>query len=420
MSIKFAGDINVKSVVLKSLKTTFALDIINQILAVNIYEDLYSPFITGTISVKESLDLTSALPLIGEEIITLDIETPGLNVGVKGDFYIHKITDKEYVSDRSVVYLIHFISKESIHDLTKKISRNFTGKPSEVASTIYREYLTADKNVFIEPAANTVKYVSNFWSPVENLAFLSRKALTVNGTPSFLTYENNEGFNFRSLDSLYNQKSFATFNYDNSTRLNENNTSSRDINLDYSRITFLSSPIQYDYVNDTTQGVYASKLFSYDILTKQFVSSNYEYTDDYSDRKHMNKFQPRTDANIQKFNSRIDTQALCSEVFTGYGKGTTDYKVQERASILGISRNNTIEIDVPGRFDYTVGKRVTVFVPKMAPIDGFLAKASGKEDYTDKFLSGDYIISAINHKISRSAHSCYMELIKDSSNLDVK
>ena len=40
-------------------------------------------------------------------------------------------------------------------------------------------------------------------------------------------------------------------------------------------------------------------------------------------------------------------------------------------------------------------------------------------DTTDKMFSGFYLISAINHYITRESHECNMELIKDSLQLNL-
>jgi hypothetical protein len=46
-----------------------------------------------------------------------------------------------------------------------------------------------------------------------------------------------------------------------------------------------------------------------------------------------------------------------------------------------------------------------------------LSKLDG--DVTDKMFSGNYIIAAINHFVDREKHECYMEIIKESSMMDM-
>ena len=81
-----------------------------------------------------------------------------------------------------------------------------------------------------------------------------------------------------------------------------------------------------------------------------------------------------------------------------------------------LSSQSSIRIVVPGRTDYTAGQKVNVKLDKVEPV------SKNDTDTEDKMFSGDYIISAINHYISREMHECHMELIKDSLkiNLDGK
>jgi hypothetical protein len=74
---------------------------------------------------------------------------------------------------------------------------------------------------------------------------------------------------------------------------------------------------------------------------------------------------------------------------------------------------NKISITVPGRTDYTVGQKIGIVLYRVEP-------ASKKDtDLTDKMFSGYYLIAAINHVISKENHQCYMELIKESSQMDM-
>jgi recombinational DNA repair protein (RecF pathway) len=90
--------------------------------------------------------------------------------------------------------------------------------------------------------------------------------------------------------------------------------------------------------------------------------------------------------------------------------------VQERTSLLKQAESTKIEIVVPGRFDYTVGRKVFVKLHKIEPV------SKNDKSTLDNMFSGNYIISAINHFISHKGHECTLELIKDSLlvNLDGK
>jgi hypothetical protein len=55
-TIRFAGDVNVEQITITS-RNGFTQNITNQVIGVEIFEDLFSPFISGNIILKDSLDL---------------------------------------------------------------------------------------------------------------------------------------------------------------------------------------------------------------------------------------------------------------------------------------------------------------------------------------------------------------------------
>ena len=64
-SLRFAGDVNIDSVIIATPKGTYQ-NITGQILQVNVFVDIFAPFITGSLVVKESFDFLNLFPLVGE------------------------------------------------------------------------------------------------------------------------------------------------------------------------------------------------------------------------------------------------------------------------------------------------------------------------------------------------------------------
>jgi hypothetical protein len=81
---------------------------------------------------------------------------------------------------------------------------------------------------------------------------------------------------------------------------------------------------------------------------------------------------------------------------------------------MKLAEANKLQITVPGRTDYTVGQVVEVQLNRIEPF-------SKKEtDTDDQMFSGRYIIAAINHYVDRERHECNLELIKESSLLNME
>lgn len=415
--LRFAGDVSVDKVQIIT-PTGFYQDITAQVLNIQFYEDIFAPFITGSVIVKESFDLINLFPFVGEEFLDIEITTPTLkDSSIKGKYYIYKLTDREHLGDKNVVYQIHFISVEAVADMNKKVSKTFSGKVSDLVQQFVKDKnigLESEKKVIIDPTNNSVKYISNYWSPVKNLNYLCSNAVNKNKTPNYVFFENRDGFYFISLENLYQNTVTAEFVYDKYTRDKlPDGRDVRNVNEDYKRILEINMPVVHDYMDRLRNGMLASRQFSYDVTKKTFNVKNYNMLDRFKDQKHLNTYPINSSKVIFRSNSTIIIYPKNYGNFNGYGDVTNSHSNQERISTLKMAEANKINITVPGRTDYTVGQKIAVVLYRVEP-------ASKKDkDLTDKMFSGYYLIAAINHVINKERHECYMELIKESSQMDM-
>jgi len=416
-TLRFAGDVNIDMVNVISSSGVYQ-DITNQILSIQIFEDLFSPFITGSIVLKDPVDLLNIFPFIGEETLELKLSTPTLKNGnINQRFYIYKMTDRDFVGDKVVVYQLHFTSLDSIIDLNKTISKTFSGKVSDIAKTLLTDKtlgLQVTKKCIIEETSNSTKYISNFWSPIKNLFYCTPNAVNKNKSPSYVFFENRDGYNFVSLESLYQAPTIQNFTKDNYVRDERAGGGNiKDLNKDFERIGTLTIPVQFDYISRIQSGMYGSKQYTHDITNKKITSTNYDLLQTYGKRKHLNENPLASSKAVYRYNSKITYEQKYYNNFTNFGDSTNSSTAQERLSILKQIETSKIEITVPGRFDYTVGRKVFV---KLNRVETMSEK---DKDMTDKMLSGNYLISAVNHYIDRERHECVMELVKDSLMLDL-
>lgn len=409
--IRFAGDVSIGKAEIIAQSGIYT-DIRQQIVNIQIFEDIFSPFITGVLIVKESIDLINALPLVGEEQLSLDITTPSLPTKFSGKFYIYKLSEREIIGDKSVVYKIHFISKEALTDLNKTIGKGFGGKVSEIVSSILTDKnigLETTKSIIVEPSVNNTKYVSNFWSPIKNINFLAERAVNTGGSPSFLFFENRDGFNFMSLETLYKPDILQTFVTDKYSRDTLSGVGSiKNVEEDYKRIQEIRVPVAFDYFDRIRSGMYSSAMVAYDMTKKQYSVKLYDMFKGYYKQKHLNDYPNTTDKITRRGDALIIKQPKYYGNFNGFGDVTNSAILQKRLSLLKQAESQKIEIVVPGRFDYTVGKKVKLKLNRIEPV------TKTDVDLEDKIFSGVYLISAINHYVSHNKHECNIELIKDS------
>ena len=414
-----AGDINIEQIQITTAQG-FYQDITNQVMGLQIFEDLFAPFITGTIEIRDSLDLMNVFPFNGEEYLELKLSTPSLEKGrIDEKFYIYKMSNRNMVGDRATIYTLHFISTYAIVDLNKKISKTFGGKCSDIARQLITDKthgLEVTKNVIIEETSNATKYISNFWSPVKNINNVVETAVNQSGAGSYVFYEDRYGFNFVSLESLYTKVVFQSFVYDSYVRDNTNSNDTqtvKNVTEDYKRIRSITVPTVYDYIERVRSGMFASRMYTYDYTTKRFENKNYNSLDHFKDQNHLNDYP------LISNKALYSEQAFMIKVpkyygnFMNFGDSTNANSIQNRISLLSQIDANKIEIVVPGRLDYTVGLKIDIILYKIEP--------NTKEDteVVDEMLSGSYLISSINHYINRNAHECTFELIKESLIVDL-
>lgn len=414
-SLTKAGDVQINSVTIITSRG-MSQDITAQAIGFDIYEDLFSPFMSGRLYVRDSQEITNLLPIIGEEVVDLSISTPELEPGreFKQQFVIYKMEDKKITSDREVIYTLHIISREAIIDMNQLVSRSLSGSVDEIANSI----ITSDWGLFskkqanIEKTKNRTKFIANFWSPTKCLQYAAETAVSETGSPSFVFFENKYGLNFVPLDLLYDRPTMHVFIKDNYTAvINPSGGSTKSIEEDYRRILDIEQPVVFNYIERLKKGFYGSEIVYMDLLTGQYVHN--AYTPDFSG-KHLNPFPLYSSQAPARPKGCLIRDHQAYNAFTGFGSDTANTKInQQRHHLMAAAEASKVSIKVFGRTDYAAGQKVELRIPQSTQLT--------KEDpeWADKVTSGNYLISSICHSIDRKQYVCSMELIKDSYLIDV-
>lgn len=416
--LKFAGDVQINKIVLTSLNGQTA-NIQNQVVSIEIYEDLLSPFTTLSIVVKDSIDYINLFPFIGEEYLDIDIATPGLDSShnIRGKFYIYKIADRIYSKDREVLYTIKAASEEFLTNTNVKINKPLDGKISDIAAKVLvSDGLKTKKQINIEETKNKTKLISNFWDPIRCMNELCERAISKTNSPSYMFFENRTGYNFKSIDSLLTQKTYANFIKDNYSRKEEGTLtgSVKNPTEDFKRIIDIDVPLLYDYIDDAKSGQLKSRMITYDLVTKKYAVKDYSVKTDPKPFTLLNKSYPYSRYAIANPSAKTIVVPKYYGVFDGYSDVGSSAIVQRRMSFFKNLEKHKIEIEVIGRTDYTVGLIVDLELPKIAQI------TKDEKEKRDMMLSGRYLVSAITHYINRSNHVCKVELIKNSVLFDME
>lgn len=418
--LNFAGDVNVEYARVRS-SNGLVQDVTGQVAQIEIFEDLFAPFISGTIVLYDAMDLVNFFPFVGEEYLNLKISTPSLNDKnrvIEGEFYLFKMDQRVLINDKSQVYAIHFISKEALYDLNLKLSRSFEGVCSDIATKLITgtDGLNSTKPLRVEQASNKIRFVANFWTPATCLNYLAKVAVSDKNNSSYLFFENRGGFNFTTFNDLYSGEVFQDFIYDNKQRdFTQTGQNIQNPEEQYKRISELRVEKSFDYMNRIETGMYASKLITHDYVSKKYSVKNYNLLRDFPNHQHLNKFPVASNRVPVASNALQIHEPKHWGVYTEFNDITNTKFLQQRISLMRQAESFKLQIEVPGRTDYTVGMKVNVTMYKTQPA----YKEENTDNLIDKVHSGVYLIAAVNHVIDREKHVCHMELIKDSMIIDL-
>ena len=394
----------------------FGTNIINLVDGVVIYEDMFSPFITGRLSVRDTHDMPNVLGRSGNDVLKLKIYTPSLSKQhrIDGTFFIYKMADREVVKDRTQIYNYYFASIEFLYDVNNKISKHFKGAGHSIVSSIVANYFKTAKGVDTDTCKNSLNYTSNFWTPAKNFNFISEHSTGVAGTPAMMFFENRDGFNFKDISGIISNKnatmqafSGSDFSADVVTEGSKFGAVTRDPEQDYKSIHGIRVDVTYDWLKDYTDGVIKSKLYSVDPITKKIRWNTFSLNNIKSD---SNKYKLYTREVIEQSNPIIMYKNRGYGTF-GSSESSNYNTLQHRSSYMQLIQASKIEIDCYGRTDYTVGRRVTLDLNQSKNI----VKTDNYNDIVDKMYSGAYLVTAVAHQINRESHKCTLELCKEST-----
>ena len=418
--VKSAGDVVVKHVIIQSVNGN-TLNITPQVFTIEIYEELNVPFTTGKLFILDGQNLTNFFPLTGNEIVSIDVITPGLedDQGYTKAFFIYGCSAK-IKQDRMSYYELKIISKEAMADKVTKISKKFKGNPADIVRSILKtdKWLSVDdKQIgYLERCSNSIEFISNWWSPVKCIQYAAERALNENGSPSYVFFENKHGFSFVSLDTMFSDNVIKQvfFKDNRSTAAADNiySTSQKDVNQDYKTIIDLKIDNSFNYFDRVKSGYYNSEAVCYDVTTGQYTHA--EITRRFDQDHHTNLYSCLPDTNFGCTSGKMIMTPIHNFHYDDYMSYDDVRTKNERQVLLSRLGTTKLTIKVDGRTDYNIGQIVTVLITK----DQQILK---NENPYDMLISGNYLISAVNHNISvtRKHHECVIELIKDSYAVDI-
>ena len=426
------GDVRIKKLILAKEDGT-SLDILDYLIELNLYESIFSPTLTGSITLGDSRNLIQSFPLLGEEILFFEATTPSSGVSIEKAFRLHSIVEKNYATEGATqVYTIQFTSVELFRDISNPIYRSFEGTPSEIVGQIFEEYLRVPRNVeglnknltadssytplfLFSASTNLIKFVSPGWTPIQCINWLCAHAEPYGEKAAdFLFWESNKSFYFGTIEdiiSIKDEVNAGTYYY-SAAMMN----SDASIQSKMMAVRDISFKKLYDQLQNKMEGFLSSRLTTVDLINKRYDNYDYDYTNNFGRYNHL-----ETDNAIPLHSTNTSRNPLVHrmvnyslpDMFTGFTNNYSEsFKFvygNRRSNIMRLN-NLIIKLVIPGRTDLEAGSVIDLILPRGFPNSPEDTNTNAR----DPMYSGKYLITSINHKFNPITHFITMNVTKDS------
>ena len=223
-----------------SYTKTKKADIKGRTISFNYFESLYSPQVTanlifvdagGSIEADKDQDtqnrlgsIKSSLPITGEEEVAIKIESKSgiLNL-TKNPLRVDEVPSTTSESNRESIFL-SLVSNPTFKNLEiKDPTKTYTGKISKTVKSIAKDLGIKFKKRNMDETRNDYNFISRSRGGLDLITDLCRRSIPVKGDPGYFFYETQDGFNFRSIDSLISKKPVETYTYSSGLKANLDN-----------------------------------------------------------------------------------------------------------------------------------------------------------------------------------------------------
>jgi len=280
-----------------------------------IFEDLFSNVLRGTLTIIDSQGLAELFPFIGEETLIMTFYTPGgegtslqdnrssqtnIEEANRQRFKVYDIVEVG-TQERTKIYKMFFVSEEYVFNMKRKISKGYKGTEysdivkdlmSKLNQNIDREF---HKELYVEKTLSMQNVIVPNWTPFQAINFCASRSLSSDIEPQeqndtttsppprpvgslFVFYEKlGAGFYYESIESLIiKQKISGDLPlYQYAPKLAE--SKSGDLTVGFFHVEKFEVDTSFKTLENLGYGMFASKLIAYDPIRMKYDTIKYDY-----------------------------------------------------------------------------------------------------------------------------------------------
>ena len=405
------------------------IDITNSILEMNYFEDILSPCITMTIKLINGYSIFNRLPIRGGESVAMEIETVFGNFRLDGEkaMFVTKVSNLD-AEKQSESFTLHLTSKEALQNETVRCCKKYNNSNINThVEDILTNTLQTTKIGKIEQTSNTYSFIGNNKKPFHILTWLGPKSISAHsksgnsgkeakGTSGFLFYENKDGFNFRSIDSLVsntqlqssssNKENIFKYNYSGKGMIESNNLNNNFeiLNYNYEK--------NIDLMKSLRVGMYVNKTYFYNMYTQELDIYKYKLKDELGDKtlggNESIAISEQFGNSITRILVRASDHGILDSKGTFAQSGRDNADMAKSFSRYNLLFTQALNMNVPCNINLKAGDIIYAQFPQME---------SAQTGEVDKEQSGNYLIKELRHYFSPNQMLTSLRLVRDSYGL---
>ena len=401
------------------------------------YESIMSNTVKATLIYTDSGDTIdgktarSGLPIVKDEMVTLKFEDNNKNTlefseKKNNELYVKKVTPL-LEDTRSETIGLTLVSAEDLMNTKVNLKNRFDGKISDSVNRILTEGnfkgLGTKKKVDIETTTNSLNKIPNnkhpfYWLNKFSTQAVSETTQKLGESAGYFFFETSEGFFFKSIDTLLDQKPKKSFIYNETP-----DSRGTDVPESYDgKALDMRSDNRIDSVQKSKMGTTSNRIVTFDPFTTYYEVSKFKAEDFESGYKKAGKKLPQGNTKFQNPDVNEDYSRTTYYVLdTGTlptGNSTKDqikksadqnFEVAKIANQSMMRYNllfsQQITLTIPADLSLHAGDAIFVDTPEIK---------DNKNDTVDRQQGGLYIISDLCHYIASNKSLTKMNLVRES------
>ena len=423
-NLKQATDFDIRELTIVTNRGPF--DLRGMFQELNIFDSVLSPCMTGNLLIVDSLGLSESLLLDGTEILLIDIEKGDGLEPLKKRFRVFSQKNRNQYNQTSEAYVLMFASEEFILSEQQRVSQHYEDTYSEIMYSILQDYLKPANGKLggnFDDSLGLTSVVIPFLKPFDAINWCAKRAIGTNDKPNFVFFENLDGFNICSLDTIIESDSIMELVF---SPKNLNYLSNTSFDEEFFGVRAMQVITQNDFVKKTRAGVFAGSVVGFDPITRTVKKTVYNFNDVYNDTSHSNpnpiisQDKNKTGkTNYEMQNARqlvyLDTSSRDTSAYLNEKdaeslqvKDVPQKYIFQRQAIFQNLFTQRVKLVLPGNFLVTSGKMIDLNVPRYGV-------HAADDDNFDMTLKGTYMIAATRHIIRYTGCETIIEVVTDST-----